>query len=96
MDDLRPTLGLAKRLARLRDTGEKIVLVLSKTGRSERLVDSALALIEESGFSCLSVHWPQRAGFPADLDAGRAGSESSNPHLKQAAAEIEAAMLACL
>ncbi|NBW26328.1 MAG: ParA family protein, partial [Betaproteobacteria bacterium] len=39
MDDLRPTLGLAKRLARLRNTGEKIVLVLSKTGRSERLVD---------------------------------------------------------
>ena len=96
MDDLRPTLGLAKRLARLRNTGEKIVLVLSKTGRSERLVDSALALIEESGFSCLSVHWPQRDGFQADLDAGRAGSESSNPHLKQAAAEIEAAMLACL
>jgi chromosome partitioning protein len=96
MDDLRPTLGLAKRLARLRNTGEKIVLVLSKTGRSERLVDSALALIEESGFSCLSVYWPQRDGFQADLDAGRAGSESSNPHLKQAAAEIEAAMLACL
>jgi chromosome partitioning protein len=55
-----------------------------------------LALIEDSGFSCLSVHWPQRDGFQADLDAGRAGSESSNPHLKQAAAEIEAAMLACL
>ena len=72
------------------------MIVASFIGQKGGVGKSALALIEDSGFSCLSVHWPQRDGFQADLDAGRAGSESSNPHLKQAAAEIEAAMLACL
>jgi len=39
MDDLRPTLALARRLAKSRKVGNKIVLVLSKVGRSERLLE---------------------------------------------------------
>jgi chromosome partitioning protein len=41
----------------------------------------------------LNAIWPERDGFQADLDVGRAGSESSNPHLKQAAKEVESAMM---
>jgi chromosome partitioning protein len=96
MDDLRPTIGLAKRLAHQRDTANKIVIVLSRTGRSERLIEQALAYIERSGFECLNVTWPQRDGFQSDFDLGKAGSESSNLFLKLAAQKVEAALLSCL
>ena len=79
MDDLRPTLALARKLA--------------KTGRSERLLEQAEATIAEAGFDMLNAVWPERDGFQADLDVGRAGSESSNPHLKQAAQDVERALL---
>ena len=95
MDDLRPTIGLAKRLMRQKGAINKVMLVLSKTGRSERQVEQALATIENSGFECLGVTWPQRDGFQADFDAGKAGSESSNPFLKPAAQDIERALLEC-
>jgi chromosome partitioning protein len=94
MDDLRPTLALARRLAKTRSVSNKIVIVLSKTGRSERLLEQAEATISEAGFDMLNAVWPERDGFQADLDLGRAGSESSNPHLKQAAKDVEMAMMA--
>ena len=93
MDDLRPTLALARRLAKTRSVSNKIVIVLSKTGRSERLLEDAEATISEAGFDMLNAVWPERDGFQADLDVGRAGSESSNPYLKQAAKEVETAMM---
>lgn len=96
MDDLRPTIGLAKRLARESDATNKIMIVLSRTGRSERLVEQALTFIERSGFECLDVTWPQRDGFQSDFDLGKAGSESSNQFLKLAAQKIEFALLSCL
>lgn len=93
MDDLRPTLALARRLAKTKAMSNKIVIVLSKTGRSERLLEDAESTIAEAGFDMLNAIWPERDGFQADLDVGRAGSESSNPHLKQAAREVESAMM---
>jgi chromosome partitioning protein len=93
MDDLRPTLALARKLSKTRAVGKKIVIVLSKTGRSERLLEEAEATIAEAGFDMLNAVWPERDGFQADLDVGRAGSESSNPHLKKASQDVEQAML---
>lgn len=93
VDDLRPTLALARKLSKTRSVGKKIVLVLSKTGRSERLLEQAETTIAEAGFDMLNAIWPARDGFQADLDAGRAGSESSNPHLRKAALEVEQALL---
>ena len=90
MDDLRPTLALARRLAKSSKVGSKVVLVLSKVGRSERLLENARIVIDEAGFDVLSNVWPERDGFQADLDMGRAGSESHNPHLREAAQRIEA------
>jgi chromosome partitioning protein len=94
MDDLRPTLALARRLAKTRSVSNKIVIVLSKTGRSERLIAEAEATIAEAGFDMLNAIWPERDGFQADLDVGRAGSETHNPYLKQKARAIETAMIA--
>ncbi|MBJ7280231.1 MAG: ParA family protein, partial [Candidatus Nanopelagicales bacterium] len=50
MDDLRPTLALARRLSKTRKIGNKIVLVLSKVGRSQRLLETAKETIAEAGF----------------------------------------------
>lgn len=96
LDDLRPTIALARRLSKLGENGSKIILILSKTGRSERMIDNAKSTIDNAGFEYLDAMWPQRDGFQTEFDAGRAGSEVSNPHLKQAALDVEKAMLACL
>jgi chromosome partitioning protein len=93
MDDLRPTLSLARRLSKNRKIGNKIVLVLSKVGRSERLLETAKVTIEEAGFEVLDSIWPERDGFQADLDIGKAGSEAHNPYLREAAELFEADLL---
>ena len=93
MDDLRPTLALARRLSKNRKIGNKIVLVLSKVGRSERLLETAKVTIEEAGFEVLDSIWPERDGFQADLDIGKAGSEAHNPYLREAAKSIESDLL---
>ena len=90
-DDLRPTLALARKLARSGAEG-RLVLVLSKVGRSEPQLARAVETIAESGFDLLPEHWPLRDGFQADLDAGRAGRESRNLHLRGAAERMEEAL----
>ena len=94
MDDLRPTLALARRLSKTRKIGNKIVLILSKVGRSERLLETAKETIADAGFEVLDSIWPERDGFQADLDIGKAGSETHNPYLREAAESIEADLLA--
>jgi chromosome partitioning protein len=54
------------------------------------LLENARIVIDEAGFDVLSHVWPERDGFQADLDMGRAGSESHNPHLRESAQRIEA------
>ncbi len=93
IDDLRPTLRLARELAR-HGAADKIVLVLSKVGRSEHQLDEAIGRIEDAGFATLEVAWPQRDGFQAEFDEGRAGAEASNAHLRQIATWVEDALLA--
>ena len=63
----------------------------SATGSSAAMRSELDAI--EAGFDMLNAVWPERDGFQADLDVGRAGSESSNPHLKQAAQDVEQALL---
>jgi chromosome partitioning protein len=92
MDDLRPTLALARKLGRSTRLANKIHLVLSKVGRSDRQLSDAKAMIEEAGFPTLAAIWPHRDGFAAELDAGRAGSEVSNPYLKATAESVELQM----
>jgi chromosome partitioning protein len=91
-DDLRPTLALARKLAK-RGAEGRVVLVLSKVGRSEAQLARAVEQIAEAGFELLGEQWPLRDGFQADLDAGRAGRESRNPHLRETAERMEEALL---
>jgi chromosome partitioning protein len=91
-DDLRPTLALAHRLAQ-KGAGDKIMFVLSKTGRSERHLNDAQEQIAAAGFDVSPAVWPLKEGYQSDLDKGRAGSEARNPFLRAAAEAIEKAML---
>ena len=91
-DDLRPTLALARKLAK-RGAEGRIVIVLSKVGRSERQVAAAVEAIEDSGFELLGEHWLNRDGFQTDLDAGRAGREAHNPYLREIAQNMENALM---
>ena len=92
-DDLRPTLWLARKLAR-RGAEGRLVVVLSKVGRSETQFSRAVETIEDAGFELLSEHWPQRDGFQSDLDAGRAGREARNSYLREIAERMEEALWA--
>jgi chromosome partitioning protein len=90
-DDLRPTLALARKLAK-RGAEGRLVLVLSKVGRSETQFGRAVETIEEAGFELLPEPWPQRDGFQSDLDSGRAGREARNPYLREIAERVEEAL----
>lgn len=91
-DDLRPTLALARKLAK-RGADGRVVVVLSKIGRSEPQLARAAEAIAEAGFELLPEHWPLRDGFQADLDAGRAGREARNPFLREVAERMEEALM---
>jgi chromosome partitioning protein len=92
-DDLRPTLALARKLAKQGAEG-RIVVVLSKVGRSDVQLQKAWEAIDASGFERLEEYWPQRDGFQSDLDSGRAGREARNPFLREAAEKMEDALFA--
>ena len=93
IDDMRPTLALARKLAK-RGAEGRVVVVLSKVGRSEAQMARAVEAIADAGFELLGEHWPLRDGFQADLDAGRAGRESRNPFLRETAERMEEALIA--
>ncbi len=90
-DDLMPTLALARRLAKQGADG-RIVILLSKIGRSEIQLAKAVDIIKDSGFELFGENWPLRDGFQADLDLGRAGREARNPHLREIAERLERAI----
>ena len=92
-DDLRPTLALARKLAKHGAEG-RLVIVLSKVGRSEAQLLKAVEAVAAAGFELLPEYWPQRDGFQSDLDLGRAGREARNPYLREAAEKMEAALFA--
>jgi chromosome partitioning protein len=91
-DDLRPTLALARKLAKQGAEG-KLTFVLTKTGRSERQINAAAQLIESNGFAVLGVNWAQRDGFQSEFDNGGVGLEARNRFLREIADQVGRAML---
>ncbi len=90
-DDLRPTLALARKLAKNGAEG-RIAVILSKIGRSEPQLERAIEVIGDAGYPLLSEPWPLRDGFAAELDLGRAGRETRNPYLRELAEKLERAI----
>ena len=91
-DDLRPTLALARRIARQGAEG-KIALILSKTGRSERQIAQAQQKIETEGFPLLPAAWGLRDGLQSEFDHGGTGLEAANHYLREIAESTSGAML---
>ena len=83
-DDLRPTLALARKLAGQGADG-KIELILSKIGKSERHLASAIGQIGATGFPVLAAHWAFRDGIQTELDTGGVGIEARNRFLREIA-----------
>ena len=92
-DDLRPTLALARNLAKHGAEG-RIAVILSRVGKSDALLEKAREVIKVSGFDLVEEIWPLRDGLQADLDAGRAGREARNAHLRETARRLEDALYA--
>jgi chromosome partitioning protein len=92
IDDLRPTLALAQRLAKHGADG-KVMFILSKTGRSERQIAAALQRIEAQGFPILAATWGLRDGLQSEFDAGGVGLESGNQYLRGIAENVGRAMM---
>jgi chromosome partitioning protein len=91
-DDLRPTLVLARRLAK-HGAGGKLTFVLSKTGRSERQTAAALKQIADEGYNVLAAHWALRDGLQSEFDIGGVGLESRNRHLREIAQQMGKALI---
>jgi len=91
-DDLRPTLALARRLAKHGADG-KLSFILSKTGRSERQIAAALKQIEEQGYPVLSTNWALRDGLQTEFDQGGVGLESRNHYLRDIAEQMGKALI---
>ena len=101
-DDLRPTLALARKLAKNGAEG-RVVIVLSKIGRSEVQLQKAIETIEESGFELLvralaaarrlsgrSRYGPRRPRIAQPLSARGRGEDGEG--LVRPRAEREAAL----
>lgn len=91
-DDLRPTLALARRLAKHGADG-KLMFILSKTGRSERQVATALRQIEDQGYPVLTTNWALRDGLQSEFDQGGVGLESRNHYLREIAEQMGKALM---
>ena len=91
-DDLRPTLALARRLAKAGADG-KIAFILSKVGRSERQISLAAERIRREGFDLIAERWLARDSFQAEFDAGRVGLTSKNRFVRQTAESVSAALM---
>ena len=91
-DDLRPTLALARRLAKHGADG-KLAFILSKTGRSERQIAAAVKMIEDQGYSILATHWALRDGLQSEFDVGGVGLESRNHYLRDIADRMGTALI---
>lgn len=91
-DDLRPTLALARRLGKHGADG-KLMFILSKTGRSERQVATALRQIEDQGYPILPTNWALRDGLQSEFDQGGVGLESRNHYLREIAEQMGKALM---
>lgn len=91
-DDLRPTLALARRLTKHGANG-KLMFILSKIGRSEKLIAAALRQIEDQGYPVLAANWALRDGLQTEFDSGGTGLEARNHHLRAIADQMGKALI---
>ncbi len=93
LDDLRPSVRLAPELVEIGVNARKFAFVLCRTGDSEKEIAAAKGYIEQAGYRCLDVPWPERTGYRDAHDQGRAGTEVIFPSLRSKAEAVAKAMI---
>lgn len=81
-DDLAPTVRLAHELKKAGVPARKIAVVLGRTGASAAEVEEAREYIAQAGYKVLTHTLPEKQGYRAAHDAGRAADEARHPTLR--------------
>lgn len=93
VDDLIPAVRLAHELVRSGVPKARIAMALCRAGDAESEIAEARRFVEEAGYRCLGIAWPERAGYRRAHDEGRVGTEARHPSLRaRASAFANAAM----
>ena len=93
LDDLEPTVRLAHELKENGIDQERIALGFCRVGNSEAELAEAVAYVEETGYSLLKGHLPERTGYRRASDMGRAATETTHKTLNQKADEVVQAVV---
>lgn len=81
-DDLAPTVRLAHELKKAGVPARKIAIVLGRTGSSELEIEEARDYLAQAGYKVLKRTLPEKQGYRAAHDAGRAADEARAPTLR--------------
>jgi chromosome partitioning protein len=93
VDDLLPAVRLAHELTGAGIPRGRLVVALCRAGDTASEVTEAARYVEEAGYLCLGVAWPERAGYRRAHDEGRVATEARHPSLRaKARAFVAAAM----
>ena len=91
LDDLRPSVLLARELEAARIPKSKMVFVLCRTG-SEAETAAARDYINLAGYICLDGEIPERAGYRDAQNSGRAISETRHASLNEKVDQVAQAI----
>ncbi len=94
LDDIAPTLRI---VARLREEGARaaaLAVVFCRTGGSAPQEIQARSILAMNAITVIDPVFPQKDGFAPLYATGRTGREATNPHLRDAASAVDAALLA--
>lgn len=87
-DDLAPTVRLAHELRKGGVPTQKIAIVLGRTGTSDIEIEEARQYVTDAGYKVLKLTLPEKQGYRAAHDSGRAADEARAPTLRIAAKHL--------
>lgn len=93
LDDILPTLRVIESLRREGAPAGMTAIVFCRTGGSHVQEAQARSILRMNDITALSAAFPQKDGFAPLYATGRAGRESPNPYLRDAAKAVDRAMI---
>ncbi|MGY0794286.1 ParA family protein [Azospirillum argentinense] len=94
VDDLAPTVRLAHELRKAGISTAKIAVVFGRTGSSEVEIAEARDYVAQAGYKVLERTLPEKQGYRAAHDAGKAADEARAPTLRIGAKHLAEEMAA--
>ena len=93
LDDITPTLRVIETLRKQGAPEDLTAIVFCRTGGSRVQEDQARSILAMNAIPALEAVFPQKDGFSPLYATGRVGREAPNRHLKEAAQQIDRAMI---